>query len=213
MLVSAANQILVDAAKDLQRGGTVDGTQFSTGFWRPNDRDSFRCCFFAHFSSPNSRRISSCGMPSPRASDVRARSIAAAVCGVISCSSTAARSKGLTIVSSSWTTAATCRESSWSRSHVHAACQLPSRIHLKLVLWGWHKAILTIPSWACSMYSVNAILLHQPGFRLLYGYGHVYVLLYVYERAAGEEQSYLDSIKFDNSRAALKERPFRLLLL
>ena len=77
MLVSAANQILVDAAKDLQRGGTVDGTQFSTGFWRPNDRDSFRCCFFAHFSSPNSRRISSCGMPSPRASDVRARSIAA----------------------------------------------------------------------------------------------------------------------------------------
>ncbi len=63
------------------------------------------------------------------------------------------------------------------------------------------------------MYSVNAILLHQPGFRLLYGYGHVYVLLYVYERAAGEEQSYLDSIKFDNSRAALKERPFRLRLL
>src|SRR5258708_6122589 len=131
MLVSAANQILVDAAKDLQRGGTVDGTQFSTGFWRPNDRDSFRCCFFAHFSSPNSRRISSCGMPSPRASDVRARSIAAAVCGVISCSSTGARSKGLTIVSSSWTTAATCRESQLVEE---VMCMLLVSCHLASVL-------------------------------------------------------------------------------
>ena len=65
--------------------------------------------FLAHVPSPNSRRISSCGMPSPRVSDARARRSASAVSGVISSSSTGAktseRASGSTIASSRLRTA------------------------------------------------------------------------------------------------------------
>lgn len=68
------------------RVGQIDGESQARGVRLPL-ADRWR---FGHLSRPNSRRMSSWGIPSPRASEARARSIAAAVSGVISSSSTGA---------------------------------------------------------------------------------------------------------------------------
>src|ERR1035441_4567485 len=88
---AAAGPVAVDAVQNLQRRLAFDGAQVGAGFGRPMDLDPFRLRRLAHCRCPNSRRISSCGMPSPRASDARARSSAAAVSGVSASSSTGAR--------------------------------------------------------------------------------------------------------------------------
>jgi hypothetical protein len=85
---------------------------------------------FGHFLTPNSRRISSWGMPSPRASEARARSSPAAVSGVSSSSSTgaSAREKGSSMASSKPTTAESCVGG--SRSISSLACSLVSAMNL-----------------------------------------------------------------------------------
>src|SRR5205807_9946294 len=81
-----------------------DGTEISAGLGRPDHGDPLGRGRFGHFSRPNSRRMSSWGMPSPRASEAREQSSAAAVSGVISSSSTGAeaseRESGLVITRS-----------------------------------------------------------------------------------------------------------------
>src|SRR5271157_4639383 len=106
---AAVCQVTTDTIQNLHGRLAVNGAQAGAGFRRPDYRDSLGRGFLTHWLSPNSRRISSCGMPSPRASDARARSSAAAVSGVTSSSSTGARaserSSGSTITSSRLRTA------------------------------------------------------------------------------------------------------------
>ena len=96
------------------------------GFRGLQDNNALGRGRFRHFLRPNSRRTSSCGMPSPRASEARARSSAAVVSCVTSLSSTGAeareRDSGSTITSSRLRTAFTfssgSRSSSvWARWH------------------------------------------------------------------------------------------------
>src|SRR5579863_8434567 len=81
-------QVAINAVKNLDGFFPLDCPQVNSGFMRPGDRDPLGRGVLAHCFSPNSRRISSCGIPSPRASEARARSSAAAVSTVISSSST-----------------------------------------------------------------------------------------------------------------------------
>ena len=78
---------------------------------RPRNADALGLRVTGDWLSLNSRRISSCATPSPRASDARARSRAAAVSGVMSFSSTEApaseRANGSTITSSRFRTTLT----------------------------------------------------------------------------------------------------------
>src|SRR5205814_1822457 len=90
-VAGAAGQVAIDTVENLHGGIPFDHPNICTGFRRPDDRDPLRRGFFVHWFRPNSRRISSCGMPSPRASEARARCRAAAVSGVISSSSIGAR--------------------------------------------------------------------------------------------------------------------------
>src|SRR5206468_6940552 len=83
----AMEQVAIEALENLESGFAIDGAEIGARFRRPDDGDTFRfgrSFFRAHFFKPNSRRTSSWGMPSPRSSDARARSRAAAVSGVIS---------------------------------------------------------------------------------------------------------------------------------
>ena len=89
-VAGVVGQVAIHAVKNLHGGFAVDGADIGAGLWRPDDGDPFRRLRFGHLSRPNSCRTSSWGMPSPRASEARARSIAAAVSGVISSSSTGA---------------------------------------------------------------------------------------------------------------------------
>ena len=57
----------------------LDGPQIGTGFWRPVDRNALGGGVLTHCFGPSSRRTSSCGMLSPRASEALARPSAAAV--------------------------------------------------------------------------------------------------------------------------------------
>src|ERR1039458_7867138 len=87
-VANTVGQVAIHTVENLHGGLALDGAQIGAGFRRPDAGDSLGVRVLAHFASPNSRRISSWGMPSPRASDARAHSNAAAVSGVISSSST-----------------------------------------------------------------------------------------------------------------------------
>jgi len=108
-VAGAVRQVAIHAVENLHRGFAVDGAEIDAALGRPDDGDPLGRFRFGHLSRPNSRRMSSWGMPSPRASEARARSIAAAVSGVISSSSTGAeaseRDSGPVITWSRWTTA------------------------------------------------------------------------------------------------------------
>jgi len=77
-------------SKNLHCGFALDGPQVGSRFGRPDDAIRSGAAS-SLISSGNSRRISSWGIPSPRASAARARSRPAAVSGVISSSSTEAK--------------------------------------------------------------------------------------------------------------------------
>jgi hypothetical protein len=89
-VAGAAGEIAVHAVENLHRSFTVDGAKIDATLRRPNHGDPFGRCRFGYLPRPNSRRMSSWGMPSPRASEARERSSAAAVSDVISSSSTGA---------------------------------------------------------------------------------------------------------------------------
>jgi hypothetical protein len=97
----SGGEVSVGAVEDIEGGLTVDAAQICAGFVRPNDGQAREGLLLTHIS--NSRRTSSCGMPSPRASDARARSNAVTVSGVRSSSSTGAiareRDSGSTMTS------------------------------------------------------------------------------------------------------------------
>lgn len=109
-VASAVSQLAIYAVENLHRGFTGDSAEIGTGLGRPDHSDPLGRWRFGHLSRPNSCRMSSWGMSSPRASEARARSSAAAVSGVISSSSTGAdaseRDSGPVITCSRWTTAA-----------------------------------------------------------------------------------------------------------
>src|SRR5579883_3670562 len=90
-VAATAGQVPIDAVENLHGSSPLDLTYIGAGLRRPDDGDSLRRGLLAHAFNPNSRRISSCGMPRPRASDARACSSSAAVSGVSTSSSTSAR--------------------------------------------------------------------------------------------------------------------------
>src|SRR3974390_296224 len=134
-IASAAGEVAVHAVKNLHSKFTVDGAEIGAGFRRPADGNALGrgLLGFGHFFTPNSRRISSWGIPSPRASEARARSRAATVSGGSSSSSTGAlaREKGSSIASSRPTTAESC--AGGSRSISSWACSLVSVMSLPLL--------------------------------------------------------------------------------
>src|SRR5260370_30452818 len=85
-VANAVGQIAVNAVQNLHRRFPINCSQLSASLGRPSHGDPG--CLSGHLLSPNSRSISPCGMPSPRASEARARSSAAAVSDVIASSST-----------------------------------------------------------------------------------------------------------------------------
>src|SRR5690349_17023924 len=68
-VAGAARQVAVHTVEYLQSSFALHPPQISTRFRRPDDGNPVRGGFVAHYSSPNSRRICSCGIPSPRLSD------------------------------------------------------------------------------------------------------------------------------------------------
>jgi hypothetical protein len=124
-----ALKIAIHAVKNLESLLAVDCTEIRAGFHRPYKSDTFRRCPLGHFFKPNSRRISSWGMLSPRASAARARSRAATASGVSSSSSTKAcaseRERGSTMTSSRVRTAFSF--SSGNRSSSACACRRSCR--------------------------------------------------------------------------------------
>src|SRR5258707_10893070 len=84
-----------------------------------------------------------------------------------------------------------CRRNFWSH-HDSIARTLNNQQFMAVpglnrqAAWSKHLTSLSHP---CSINSFNEVF-HQLGSRF-HGHGHVYVL-YVYQRAAGEEQSFLD---------------------
>src|SRR2546425_12473180 len=71
-VAGSVGQVAIHTSENLHGRFAIDGAQIRLGFRRPDDRDPLSGGFLAHCSSPNSRRISSCGTPSPRASEARA---------------------------------------------------------------------------------------------------------------------------------------------
>ena len=80
----ARGEVAVGAVEDIEGGLAADAAQICAGVFRPEHGETLGVSFFAH--RPNSRSISSCGMPSPRASEARERSSAVVFSGVRSSS-------------------------------------------------------------------------------------------------------------------------------